>query len=318
MMSLNCKLFRGNKRLAACLMDDAAHIMKGAVGDHVAMIQFALFALDSLRIDRRELLDAAYGPSTAAAILRYKTVRKIVNYSYQSHPDDIVGKMTIASLDRAMYQWELTHRCTSCGDIDRFSSEVPVLASFNRNQESVRSDSNPSFIKSLNIYWSITRVAAKEGRRQLEYLDKAGELVSQFGMLIVQPTAAYSDVIPNDFIVDPRFDTLAIRKASEDFRPGFPGVLRVITCPFASNSDEIAVTDRGRVGSQEFQDFILINVNRFKADRCTLIHEMIHATGLFGCQFETDQDSVFSQSNKRSVLKPEHAKLLSEAFFASA
>jgi len=44
---------------------------------------------------------------------------------------------------------------------------------------------------------------------------------------------------------------------------------------------------------------------------------MIHATGLFGCQFETDQDSVFSQGDKRSVLKPEHATRLSEAFFAS-
>ena len=71
------------------------------------------------------------------------------------------------------------------------------------------------------------------------------------------------------------------------------------------------------MGSKDFLDFILINVNRFKTDQCTLIHEMIHATGLFGCQFETDQDSVFSQGDKRSVLKPEHATRLSEAFFAS-
>jgi len=67
-------------------------------------------------------------------------------------------------------------------------------------------------------------------------------------MLIVQPIAPYSDVIPNDFVVDPRLDTLAIRKASEDFKPGLDRVLRVITCPFPSSSRDVAVTDKAAWG----------------------------------------------------------------------
>jgi len=91
---------------------------------------------------------------------QYKTARKIINYSYQSHPDDIVGKMTIASLDGEMRQWELTHRCTGCGDVGRSASGMPSAASFGTRQELVGSEGNPSFMKNLNVYWSITRAAA--------------------------------------------------------------------------------------------------------------------------------------------------------------
>jgi hypothetical protein len=37
----------------------------------------------------------------------YKTKRRIINYGYQQQADNIVGKMTIARLDREMHQWEL-------------------------------------------------------------------------------------------------------------------------------------------------------------------------------------------------------------------
>ena len=64
-------------------------------GEHVAKVQFALFALDSSAIDRNEVRSQTYGPSTAKAVLAYKTKRKIINTAYQSTPDNIVGKMTI-------------------------------------------------------------------------------------------------------------------------------------------------------------------------------------------------------------------------------
>jgi hypothetical protein len=45
-------------------------------------------------------VDGIYGPATANAVLRYKRKRDIVNRSYQTSADNVVGKMTIASLDR--------------------------------------------------------------------------------------------------------------------------------------------------------------------------------------------------------------------------
>jgi hypothetical protein len=43
-----------------------------------------------------------YGPSTADAVLTYKTTRNIVNRSYQTQADNIVGKMTIAAMDKEL------------------------------------------------------------------------------------------------------------------------------------------------------------------------------------------------------------------------
>jgi hypothetical protein len=50
-----------------------------------------------------------YGIATTKAVLSYKTKRKIINRSYQSSPNNIVGKMTIAALDRDMIDYERAH-----------------------------------------------------------------------------------------------------------------------------------------------------------------------------------------------------------------
>lgn len=106
-MVLSSKLFSGNRALEACAVHDAAHVTRGATGDHVARIQLALLTLDGLPIDRTELVSQHYGRSTAAVVLAYKKRRQIINRSYQSTADDIVGKMTIASLDKEMRLKEL-------------------------------------------------------------------------------------------------------------------------------------------------------------------------------------------------------------------
>jgi len=102
-MALQSRLFKGDERLEACLIHDASHVVPGAEGQHVAKIQAALFMLDGRGIADAELEAKRYGPSTAAAVLAYKRARNIVNYSYQTQADDIVGKMTIESLDRGMW-----------------------------------------------------------------------------------------------------------------------------------------------------------------------------------------------------------------------
>jgi hypothetical protein len=62
-----------------------------------------LIRLDGAAIDP----DGSYGPATAAAVLAYKQKRKIINFSYQTTADNIVGKMTMAALDKEMLAAEL-------------------------------------------------------------------------------------------------------------------------------------------------------------------------------------------------------------------
>ena len=77
-------------------MQDAAHIAQGASGEHVSKIQLALNLIDHANLKT----DGIYGPATAAAVLKYKQARGIINRSYQQAADNIVGKMTIDRLDK--------------------------------------------------------------------------------------------------------------------------------------------------------------------------------------------------------------------------
>ncbi len=101
-MPLQSKLFSGDAKLEAAAVSDAAHITQGASGDHVRKIQLALSQIDGRGLD----IDGQYGTATAAAVLAYKQKRMIVNASYQSTADNIVGRMTIARLDSELCDLE--------------------------------------------------------------------------------------------------------------------------------------------------------------------------------------------------------------------
>jgi hypothetical protein len=101
-MALRSRLFSGSKELQACLTNDAAHVVPGARGGHVALIQSALVRLRFLDADAAHSEARFYGPRTTAAVLAYKREFKIINRNYQSTADNIVGKMTIASLDHGI------------------------------------------------------------------------------------------------------------------------------------------------------------------------------------------------------------------------
>ena len=107
-MPLYSNLFKGQPRLEDCLVKDPAHVKTGDAGDHVRLIQIALKQIDGLVIDEQEVASSTYGPSTAKAVLAYKAKRSIINRSYQSKADDVVGKMTIASLDDDMRSMQYT------------------------------------------------------------------------------------------------------------------------------------------------------------------------------------------------------------------
>src|SRR4051794_40422958 len=99
---LTSDLFKDNKQLQDCSVLNSAHISQkdNKTGPHVSKIQTALVRIDpTLRIDQSEIDSATYGPSTAAAVKKYKTDRSIINFSYQDSADEIVGIMTIKRLD---------------------------------------------------------------------------------------------------------------------------------------------------------------------------------------------------------------------------
>jgi hypothetical protein len=101
-MPLKSTLFSGDAKLEAAAVSDPDHIVPGSVGEHVRKIQLALILLDGAKI----AADSMYGPATAAAVLSYKRKRNIVNRSYQTTADNVVGKMTMASLDSEMVSRE--------------------------------------------------------------------------------------------------------------------------------------------------------------------------------------------------------------------
>ena len=97
-MALKSQLFRGDAKLEAAAVFPSAHIVPGAIGDHVRKIQRALNRLDNAGLDP----DGIYGRRTADAVLAYKQKRGIINRSYQTQADNIVGVMTMAALDAEM------------------------------------------------------------------------------------------------------------------------------------------------------------------------------------------------------------------------
>lgn len=101
-MALLSTLFRGDAQLEAAGASDSAHITPGSRGPHVAKIQTALNRLDGAALEA----DGKFGPGTASAVLAYKRKRDIVNRSYQQAADNIVGRMTIAALDRELMAGE--------------------------------------------------------------------------------------------------------------------------------------------------------------------------------------------------------------------
>jgi peptidoglycan hydrolase-like protein with peptidoglycan-binding domain len=101
-MALRSKLFRGDSKLEAAAVSDPAHIVPGSAGPHVGKIQQALIQLDGAAI----VVDSIYGPATAAAVLAYKQKRNIINTARQTKADNIVGTMTMASLDAEMLATE--------------------------------------------------------------------------------------------------------------------------------------------------------------------------------------------------------------------
>ena len=127
-MALVSQLFRGDPVFERCLVDDQAHITPGSRGPHVAKIQTALFALDQFAVAPGEVQSQSYGPSTANGVQAFKRKRGIINRSYQTQPDNIVGKLTIASLDAEMARVVPKPQGVNCFPARLYTSNRSVLS----------------------------------------------------------------------------------------------------------------------------------------------------------------------------------------------
>ena len=96
-MPLHSRLFAGDDKLEACLVNNAAHLVIGAGRSRVEGCRRSFWS--TVFRSTAELQAKLYGKSTAAAVLAYKKKRRIINPAYQNTEDNIVGKMTIESLD---------------------------------------------------------------------------------------------------------------------------------------------------------------------------------------------------------------------------
>jgi hypothetical protein len=126
-MALKSSLFLKDPRHSACQTNNAAHYTKGQSGTHIADVQAVLNLLDDLFISPAERSAQFYGPSTAAAVLAFKQKRKIINTSYQTTADDIVGIMTITALDNELAAFEAKAKLLSSGRCVRGNGPLEPL-----------------------------------------------------------------------------------------------------------------------------------------------------------------------------------------------
>ena len=313
-------------------MQDSAHVLSGATGDHVARIQFALFELDGIAIDRTELVDQRYGRSTAAAVLAYKTSARSSIPATRSPADDIVGKMTIASLDKEMRVRELRPKPPGeCGiSPTRGAGPSPLaLAGTSRSPVSPAGlQDGPTaapeqFGGFIRVFFQITLRAAMESGYPLSAnIELARDLLAAHGItLVVELREGFVDTLqfPDRVLVSPGEDidnADHLRKVSEDARPGLPGVLRVIVCPMVASEGGETVRNR-TLGGRPVPPFVLLNSAVIDPSRASLIHEMIHASKPGPLDHDPEPASVFSDLKikptivERTFLPREHAKTLS-------
>lgn len=113
-MPLRSEFFRSDVRLEGAASRDSAPVLPGTSGPHVEKIQLALMLLDDARIAPAELEADAYGPTTAAAVLAYKRRRGLGHECYRTMPDSVVGRTTLAALDREMTGRQAVRKRCGC------------------------------------------------------------------------------------------------------------------------------------------------------------------------------------------------------------
>ena len=320
-MPLTSKLFAGDPALEACLVKDPAHLVEGVRGPHITKVQRALVLLDGAEIKGSEISGQLYGSTTARAVLAYKKKRSIINRSYQQTADNIVGKMTIAALDKEMKKAEDRPPLRGCttdlggggGSSRRSLVEVPVAAFGDVGQQLVFAPGR------LNVE---IQEAVKDGHgldtnslRNVLLVARATELLKPFGLSL---SVRFVDSFEYNFEVGERddVDVRRIREQAEKAARSSKSALRVIFCHLRS-TNSTATSQGRRTGIEKFDNFVLMNKDRTHPDHGTLLHEMIHCSNdrFMNDIHDKDLDSIYSRGANRTKLQNEHAASLNSSIF---
>ncbi len=320
-MPLRSATLGGNSALQACLGHDEAHVTPGSRGNHVALIQKCLLVLERTAISGNEIRAKQYGGTTAAAVLAYKRARQIINRSYQTQADNIVGKMTIARLDADIANVEASRtllvRCSQTGSggggaralvgRDVTVPAPPALVKLNRvlTIQLQRTDTVFDFASFANALLARTR----------DLLRPHGLTLVEGALMSGPPVAWPEAVVQTQF----QADRFAVRKSAIAASGGDPKTLRVIVCPFDPIDEIRGITDGGQLQGvpDVVPKFVLINSTRRNPDHGTLLHEMVHAS--FSGEsplHDGDEHSIYSVATARDRVSRAHAEKLAGAFFA--
>ena len=281
MAALNFEKFKNNTRIQHAA--DNAPAMRLGETDHEA-VKILQEALIQAGFPIPDGATGTYGPETATAIRAVET-----KFSLVIRDKGVAGHEVITKLDQLLTKTRPGITVVAC-ELQLLLQRAQTAGGFTHDQ-TIKNAAN--LLSEFSIRLNIV------DRRQTEFPFPAG-------------------------LVDPcvKADISSIRMKAEKQAPGMGGLLRVIFCqfvtaPICGEHSFFGVTEGGSKPLENgmvFPDFILINVLKLRPDKTTLIHEMIHATGL--TTHDTEQESVFSLGSNRTVLKPDLAQRFSEATFA--
>lgn len=150
---------KDDPKLEGCATKPSAHLLIGTPpGPHILKIQLALERLrpSGPKISDTEKSAMSYGPTTAAAVFNYKSthVPPIINTSYQSSPDKIVGQMTIRAMDDDLMGTPLPSRDDVANRAlresrDALSAALRHLRSLRDDINALPASSDPAFGKAM-------------------------------------------------------------------------------------------------------------------------------------------------------------------------
>lgn len=328
-MPLVSLLLRDEPRLQACLVADAAHVVPGASGRHVGLIQKVLLVLEKAQISSGELRSGLYGPTTTAAVLAYKRKRDIVNRAYQTTADNIVGKMTIARMDDELLRLDLralSGRVVCTGGGHAAPARAAIAGAGQAGLVGAPTPFKPKKQRPARL-----RIIVQKTNRAREFGDpdgllaelykRARELLAPHGMDFATGAATPPfgpEVIDAEKVIAGSAASCgSVMESALRALADRPDTLRVIFCPFSDTGDAFGVTDGGPNSALTVPRFCLINVRKRRGDLGTLLHEMVHAARPEMVAPDADLKSVFSEADNRSAteLPERHAESIATSFF---
>ena len=331
-MPLLSLLLRDEPRLQNCLVNDAAHVVPGATGRHVGLIHKVLLVLEKAPISEGELRSALYGPTTAAAVLAYKRKRNIVNRTYQTSADNIVGKMTIASMDHELVLLDaraVSGRvvCTEGGVAQPRRSAIVGAG----QASAVGGPAASAAFKPKKQRPATLRIMVQQTNRAKEFgsaetllaalYPRARELLAPHGMDFATGATLPSfgpEVIDAEKVIAGSAGSCgSVMESALKVLADRPETLRIIFCPFSDSGDAFGVTDGGPRSALTLPRFCLINVRKQRGDGGTLLHEIVHAARAEMVAPDTDIKSVYSHAGNRNAteLPEQHAESIFTSFF---